>query len=142
MRTAVLKSGGSTSDGTFGVMTLDDGTSFASGELPWRDNKNGVSCIPAGIYKCIWIFSPKHGECYQITGVPKREMIEIHSANYMGAADLGKKSQLLGCIALGKASGILDGQFAILQSKTAIAEFEANMNKEDFMLTLERVGEL
>jgi hypothetical protein len=72
-------------------------------------------------------------------------MIEIHSANFMGDISLGKTSQLLGCIALGKNTGKLapisggPTQTAVLQSKVAIAEFEANLKAEDFTLTITSV---
>ena len=136
MRAATLIRNPSTDDGTFGVLLLDDHVSFSTGELPWKDNQNGVSCIPVGTYLCKWINSPKHGECYQITGVPFRDMIEIHSANFMGDTTKGKLSQLLGCLALGKSVGWLEGQTAVLASKQAIQEFENNLQQEDFELTI------
>ena len=140
MRHATLISNPPSDYGTFGVLLLDNHQSWCTGELPWRQNQNGISCIPAGVYTCKWILSPKHGECYQITGVPHRDMIEIHSANWMGDARKGKLSQLLGCVSLGLAYGILNNQPALLQSKAAIAQFEAAMNKEDFELTIIRKG--
>ena len=63
-------------------------------------------------------------------------MIEIHSANFAGDASKGYISQLLGCIALGLSVGVLNGQLAVLNSKGAIADFEAKQNKEDFQLTI------
>ena len=136
MRNATLFRNPSTEDGTFGVILLDDHVSFSTGELPWKDNQAGVSCIPVGTYLCKWITSPRHGECYQITGVPFRDMIEIHSANFMGDTTKGKLSQLLGCVALGKSVGWLEGQTAVLASKQAIQEFENNLQQEDFELTI------
>lgn len=138
MRHVTLISNPSTPDGTFGVMLLDDHSSFCTGELPWKNNANGVSCIPAGTYTCHWIDSPKHGWCYQILNVPNRSMIEIHSANWMGDVSKGKLSQLLGCIALGITIGQLNGQTALLRSKQAIADFEANLKQADFQLTIIR----
>lgn len=140
VRTATLMREQSTSDGTFGVITLDDGQHWFSGELPWHDNAHGTSCIPEGTYVCKWFNSPKHGYCYQVYGVPDRNVIEIHSANFMG--DLPKAKQLEGCIALGKSKGMLapspdkPAQMAILQSKVAIEEFEADLNGDDFELTI------
>jgi hypothetical protein len=149
MRFASIISRPSTSDGTFGELIIDDGTVLKCGELPWHNNAGGISCIPATEkgkpYLCKWFNSPKHGWCYQVYGVPNRSMIEIHSANFMGDAALGKVSQLLGCIALGKKLGGLETfqgsgkyQMAVLQSKGAIAEFEDNMKHEDFFLTVIR----
>jgi hypothetical protein len=139
MRTAVIQRQKTSDNGTFGIFTLDDGVQFVSGELPWRNNEHGKSCIPPGEYLCKWITSPKHGECYEIMNVPWRDDIEIHSANWMGDASKGKLSQLLGCVALGKSFGILEEQPAILQSKTAISEFETNMKHENFMLTIKNI---
>ncbi len=126
----------STDQGTFGLFRMDDGTQFCSLELPWRDNANGISCIPPGIYQCKWIQSPKHGECYQVTNVAQRDMIEIHSANFAGDTGKGFISQLLGCIALGTSIGILNNQLAVLNSKGAIIAFEAKQNEQDFTLTI------
>jgi hypothetical protein len=76
--------------------------------------------------------------------VPGRDMIEIHSANFMGDVDQGKVSQLLGCIALGLSIGELtpspnqEAQTAVLHSKDAIATFDDALQTRDFMLTIER----
>lgn len=133
---AVLTRSPSTDHGTFGRLVLDDGTTFYSLELPWRDNNRGISCIPPGTYTCKWIHSPKHGECYQVLNVPDRSMIEIHSANFAGDAALGYVSQLRGCITLGVGIGILENQLVVLNSRHAIGVFEDKQNKEDFELTV------
>ncbi len=132
----VLTRAPSTDQGTLGMFVLEDGTTYHSMELPWRDNQNGLSCIPPGEYTCHWILSPKHGECYQVMNVLNRDMIEIHSANFAGDVNKGYISQLLGCIALGMTIGILNGQLAVLNSKGAIAAFEAKQAKQDFQLTI------
>lgn len=140
MRTATLMRQPSTPDGTFGTLRLDDGASWVTGELPWHDNKHGISCIPEGRYVCRWFNSPKHGMCYQVYNVPNRDMIEIHSANFM--ADAPKAKQLEGCIALGKDKGMLapssgaPEQMAVLKSKKAIDEFEENMQGAIFELVI------
>jgi len=133
---AVLTRAPSTDQGTLGNFVLTDGTGFYSLELPWQNNHHGLSCIPPGEYTCHWIDSHKHGECYQVMNVPGRDMIEIHSANFAGNVDKGFISQLLGCIALGMTIGILNGQLAVLNSKGAIAAFEAKQGKQDFQLTI------
>jgi len=128
----------STDQGTFGRFVLEDGTTFFSLELPWHDNKRRVSCIPAGVYTCHMINSPKHGECYQVMDVPDRDMIEIHIANVAGDEDKGFIAELLGCITLGKTIGFLRGQLAVINSRSAIEEFEKKMEKKDFQLTIKR----
>src|SRR3972149_657673 len=49
-------------DGTFGVLTTPSGLQIYIAELPWRGNKPGKSCIPAGTYVVEWTSKPKHGE--------------------------------------------------------------------------------
>lgn len=143
MRKAKITRSPSTDQGTFGIMTLDDGTTFHTLELPWRDNAHGLSCIPAGTYICKKVDSPKHGPCYMVMNVPDRDSIEVHACNYGGDVRLGYRSDLLGCIGLGKEIGPLaipgphKQQMCILRSKVAIAEFEANTQLEDLELTIE-----
>jgi len=132
----------STDQGTLGLFVMEDGTTFHSLELSWKNNEHNLSCIPAGTYTCKWVKSPKHGECYLVTGVPGRQAIEIHSANFAGDVQKGYFSQLLGCIALGLGVGLLDvpgpfhQQLAVLQSKAAIQQFEDKQAKQDFQLTI------
>lgn len=139
-----LVRGESTDAGTFGTLSLNHGEwACVTGELPWRDNDHGTSCIPNGTYTCKWINSPKHGECYQVMDVPGRDYIEIHSANFMGdktkinpVTDEYYITQLLGCIALGRSLGMMDGQMAVLKSKETIADFERRMGGNDFTLEI------
>lgn len=122
--------------GTFGKLELADLHLF-TGELPWRDNASGVSCVPAGLYRALLTFSPRFGKCiYLIDGVPKRAGIRIHSANFMGDASKGFHSQLNGCVALGERLGIMEGQKALLLSKPAIRKFENCMGKQPFLLEI------
>lgn len=60
-------------------------------ELPWKDNQNRVSCIPAGRYSVERLeesnsFKYPH---FWIKNVPNRSYIKIHRGNYT--------SQILGC---------------------------------------------
>lgn len=122
--------------GTFGTLDLD-GLMFYTGELPWRNNAHGASSIPAGTYLCTWGPSPKFGrDLYHLQDVPGRDHILIHPANRMGDVALGFKSDLNGCLALGLLSGEMEGQKAILQSRPAVQQFEQEMGKEDFELTI------
>lgn len=63
-------------------------------ELPWKNNKQRVSCIPVGTYKVIKHTSPKFGKCFWIQDVPGRSEILIHKGNFY--------SDILGCILPGK----------------------------------------
>ena len=130
----------STDQGTFGFL-YTEGFSCHTLELPWRDNKRGLSCIPEGEYPCVWHKSPSKGRVYHITGTEPRADILIHSANFAGDKTLGWQTHLEGCIALGYRRGVMDNKFdkpqqAILVSKPAVNAFFSIMNKEPFKLTI------
>lgn len=81
-------------DCTLGCLTVGDYRCFTL-ELPWRDNRANVSCIPAGAYKARKYHSPRHGNVLLFEGVPGRTWIEIHAGNYT--------RQVRGCILVGEA---------------------------------------
>lgn len=125
-----------TDEGTFGKLTTDSGFECVTGELPWRDNKPNVSCIPAGRYTCSWRNSPKHGMCYHVDGVPGRTDVEIHAANLMGDESQGWIAELKGCIAPGIRLGAINDQKAVLGSRPALKAFEDDLDQEPFELTI------
>jgi len=59
---------------TLGIMQVlaeDEKTvimTMATSELPWKGNRNGVSCIPADDYRVKSHVSPKHGKCFWLIG--------------------------------------------------------------------------
>lgn len=77
-------------------------------ELPWKDNQRKISCIPAGIYKCVpHITINSKGvarDTWQLQNVPIRDGINFDIANF--ACDCvyhgkQKHAEILGCIAVG-----------------------------------------
>lgn len=68
--------------------------SMVSTELPYRENKNKVSCIPEGVYDCELHQSPSKGKCYSVKDVEGRNNILIHVGNYV----YGEKVDSEGCI--------------------------------------------
>ena len=145
MRSATLTREETSHEGTFGTLETDQGFTCRTGELPWRDNARGVSCIPAGTYQVNWRFSPKHGDCWHIDGVPGRSDVEIHSANLMGNIDEGFCSQLLGCIAPGGSvetfnAGTVKGQEknqkGVVGSGAKLKELQADLASEPFTLII------
>ncbi len=136
MRTAKLVRQPSTDQGTFGVLTVDNGDRFYSGELPWRDNHADLSCIPPGDYICSLFDSPKHGLVFRLQNVPHRSDIEIHSMNYFGDVIKGYKAESKGCIGLGTDEDVWQGQRVIIHSKAALQLFMNEMGSEDFALEI------
>ena len=100
-------------DRTIGRLTYND-EHFYTIERPWLDNKQNVSCIPAGYYKLGRVDSPRFGpDTWEIKGVPGRTHILIHVAN--------TSHDVIGCIGLGM--GLFPQLQGVSVSKTAIENF-------------------
>jgi hypothetical protein len=105
-------------------------------ELPWRENRSNISCIPEGEYKCEIRRSPKFGLVYWVKKVPKREFILIHSGNFAGDVSRGWKSHVNGCILLGLQMGFIAGQRAVINSRIAVVKFVDSLQYEPFNLRI------
>lgn len=135
MRRVKIQRGKSTDQGTSGLITTDSGKSWFTLELPWLDNKSGVSCIPAGEYKVLWTKSPRlHKYTYEIVNVPGRGGIRMHSGNFAGSPPYLTHS--LGCPLIGCRVGVMNKQLAILGSKIAVMMFENEMERKPFILEI------
>lgn len=77
------------------VLNEGDGIEFScdSLELPWKDNRRSVSCIPPGEYIVKKRYSPKFGNHFHLTNVKDRSYILIHKGNY--------HTDIRGCILVG-----------------------------------------
>lgn len=88
-------------------------------ELPWKDNKPDVSCIPAGTYEVVRYASPSHGyDVFLVKGVPGRSYIEIHKGNTVADTH--------GCIVVGRRFGMVGDQHGVTDSALA---FDALMKR-------------
>lgn len=98
---------------TTGQIEVGDFQCFSL-ELPWRENKKQVSCIPAGIYPVRKFNSPKFGMCYAVDEVPNRSQVRIHAGVHYG--------HTLGCIlpALDQKDLNKDGEIDNVSSKAAL----------------------
>lgn len=106
-----------TKDHTLGELHIE-GELFWVLERPWLDNKSNISCIPTGNYNATYLprsTSGKYKKVYWVKEVVNRGGILVHSGN------LVKHS--LGCLIIGKRAGMLEGKRAVLNSRTALAEF-------------------
>ncbi len=79
-------------NGTNGEFLFDGKRVCNSIELPWRDNKPRVSCIPEGKYELTKRYSQRFGWHLLVNNVVNRSYILIHAYN-----DALKESK--GCIA-------------------------------------------
>ncbi len=116
--------------GTYGVLIGPKGPFIVTLELPWRENERRVSSIPAGVYVCKRVDSPKFGDTFHVTGVPNRDAILFHGGN--------STADTLGCILTGTTFdpvGGMDGKNGVTGSKLAFQEF-MDMQRGVKMFTL------
>lgn len=119
--------------GTKGIL-ITAGFNCKTLELPWRDNKPNISCIPPGEYIVTIRKSPKYGKIYWVTDVKGRSWILIHSGNYAGDVSKGFKTHVNGCILLGQKYGFLGEQLAVLNSRITLRRFMNFMKYKQFKL--------
>jgi len=125
---------GSSAHGTIGILSHGNQHLGYTLEPPWQDNKVNISCIPTGRYHCTRVDSPKFGKTYGVHNVPGRSHILFHAGNIAGDTARGLNAHSHGCILLGRRFGRIKGQKAVLESRLALNEFDAHMNKQDFEL--------
>ena len=99
-------------------------------ELPWKENRRRVSCIPKGEYNVIPHNSPKFGKCFWVQDVANRSEILIHVGNYY--------KQILGCILVGMQSKDInnDGQMDVAYSKKAMQKLIKYTDFQPFKLVI------
>ncbi len=140
MNTARLIRQPSTDQGTFGTLSFG-GQMCRTTELPWRDNRRQVSCIPSGTYTCAIVNSPRFGRVYGVQNVPGRSHVLIHPANFGGDESLGWTTELQGCIAPSERIGVMKNkkgqmQTAGLVSRPAVARLMAWAAGQPFTLEI------
>ena len=114
--------------GTLGELILDGKIICQTLERPWKDNTPEISCIPTGEYLCKRVNSPKFGETFEITNVPNRTHILMHSGNYV--------TESLGCVLLGMISD-RSSSYKIFKSKIARDKLmEIMKDEQSFKLTI------
>ena len=131
----ILLRGASDDEGTAGYLVWGNDYIHTI-ELPWRNNQQNYSAIPAGKYSLRMRISPKYGRCYEVVDVPNRNHILLHHGNLAGDRLLGYKTHSAGCILLGSRPGRLSSQKAVLASKIARRKFETAMNWEPQVLEI------
>lgn len=102
-------------ESTFGVLCLDHRPMWVTLEDAWKNNEQGISCIPKGPYVVRAHNSPHFGRCFKVLDVPNRSDILFHAGN--------TRNDTKGCILLGLMFGTLGTQAAILSSRSAMAAF-------------------
>ena len=110
--------------GTFGVLSCNRDIITFTAELPWNDNKPGISCIPEGIYLCKRYSSPKHPDTFEVTGVPNRTYILNHVGNIPFLDSLG-------CILHGLQVEIIGNEWSVLTSNDGFNKYMSYLEAEE-----------
>lgn len=115
--------------GTFGVLLIHDSIFCVTLEPPDMDNMRMRSCIPAGIYTCKRVKSPKYGNTFEVADVPNRTHILFHAGNEI--------VDTKGCILLAEKFGKIRGNNAILNSGMTFSKFLKIMcNYDEFSMRI------
>lgn len=123
-------------ESTIGRMIIDGDTMpLFTLERAWKNNEPQDSCIPVGTYKCIphnWNDDSnfKFSKVWQVTDVPNRDAILLHSGNTY--------HDIHGCILVGLESGFLDSNPAVLHSREAINYLRGHVGNNEFTLTIKQ----
>jgi hypothetical protein len=83
-------------------------------ELADLNNQPRISCIPKGVYTCVYRYSDKFKKHFHVKDVPNRQWILINSGNFY--------SDIAGCILVGIEFGDInsDGYKDVLNSRLAM----------------------
>ncbi len=115
--------------GTYGVLLFAQKPIILTLENPWLENRKSISCVPSGQYLCERYSSQRFPSTYQVTNVPGRTNIIFHKGNTM--------EDTRGCILTGSKFGIIKGDTAILDSRTAFKMFMNTVdNLDSFLLNI------
>lgn len=113
-------------------MIVDGWLRFFTLEPEWKDNAKDISCIPEGQYLCKRVDTPLHGNTFEVTKVPGRDSVLIHSGN----TEIDTK----GCVLLGIEAGEVNGKRAVLRSKEAFELFkDLTKDKMTFLLNVKNL---
>lgn len=91
-------------------------------ELPWRNNKRNISCIPEGIYPIGFRKSKRFRKHLIINNVPDRDLILLHPAN-------DAQQELRGCIA---PVMLINGDGIGLHSRAALKAIMLNLARRNY----------
>jgi hypothetical protein len=95
-------------------------------ELPWKNNRKNVSCVPKGMYVVSPYSSKKFPNVYELQDVPGRDYILIHVGNY------NKDSN--GCILVGDSHADInnDGLKDVTNSRVTLNKLRDFIKDEEF----------
>lgn len=112
---------------TFGVLVRGGVPLCVTCEDPCRGNARGVSCVPAGTYRCVPHSGPRFKGVWRLEDVPGRDAILLHAGN--------SPADSTGCVLLGKGFAMAGSQPVITESRATLAMLRATL-PATFLLTI------
>lgn len=126
----------SNDEGTKGSLWIDGELFCYTLELPDRNNQRSISRIPAGSYKAFYLRHSALGHCYHLHDVPNRSSILIHKGNWAGDVSKGYRSDVEGCILVGREHAELAEQTAVTSSTSTMLSLIERLDKEDIIVNV------
>ena len=113
--------------GTFGILSAGGVPICNTCELQWDDNQPDTSCIPPGVYQCIRHNGARFENVWEITGVPGRSAILLHTGNTIKDTD--------GCILVGNGFSKINDMPALTDSVLTLNHLRSIL-PDSFTLTI------
>ena len=88
--------------GTNGQLYFGSERICATIELPWKENRRQVSCIPEGVYVLSKRYTPRFGDHLWVKDVPGRTYILLHAFNNALAESKGCIAPVSQCTGEGR----------------------------------------
>ena len=126
-----------TKEGTLGALMSKGVKICLIAELPWRENRSNISCIPPGTYRVDYLprsGSGRYKDVYHVQNVPNRFGILIHCGNLTGDVHQGLKTHSHGCQLPALKVGRIKGQRAGFASRQALRKIHAVVKRQSFLL--------
>ena len=111
---------------TLGVLVLEGKVFCWTLELPWRRNRQDISCIPEGFYMAKKVQTEKHGKSYLVLHVPDRSEILV---GHIGNTHVDTE----GCILFGSYPSYWEGRRSVMASEKAVTAFHEATQGEDYL---------
>jgi len=105
-----------------GILLVDGLPFLMTLELPWKDNKQSISCIPEGEYRVESHYSHRFKNVFKVFDVPGRFDILFHAGNSV--------KDTHGCILVGNSFTLnKEGEVRIINSRIALNEMRSRLGK-------------
>ncbi len=116
------------SDGsTIGRLLVDGDEVGRTLELPWRNNEQNISSIPAGNYRTTIRTDGRRGWRLQRIDVDDREYIQVHIGNY--------QSEIQGCILVGDGVASTVDRCQVTNSGKTLEKLRTALQKRSALLS-------